>query len=180
MDEPTEQFDEATIASMLIAQRAAIMAYIRACLHNHADSEDVFQEVSLVAVRSAAKLRDRKGFVPWVREISRRLILEHRRKSGRMTPLDPELVALMADTAAEVEAETPAKVRAGALQLCLEALPEDQRSMLSLRYADRRMAVEDIAKRFGKSVQATYAILKRSRQLLRSCVTKKLQHDGLA
>lgn len=94
-----------------------------------------------MAVRAAAKLRNREGFLPWIREISRRLILEHRRKVGRMTPLDPELVALMADTAAEVEAETPARVRASALQLCLEALPEEQRGMLSLRHADGRTSV---------------------------------------
>lgn len=159
---------------MLIEHRAAILGYLLSCVRNHADAEDLFQEVSLAATKSASALRDRDGFLPWAREIARRRVLGHFRKSKRLTPIDPELATKLAETAAAMDECQDVPARVEALHECLDALPSESRKLIALRYEDHRRPVEEIAEYFGRTVQAAYAILKRSRLLLRDCVTQKL------
>jgi RNA polymerase sigma-70 factor, ECF subfamily len=162
------------VALMLIEHRTVLLGYLLSCVRNHADAEDLFQDVSLAATKSAGDLRSRDGFMPWAREIARRRVLAHFRKSKRLTPVDPELATRLAETAAEmdVSADTPARIEA--LHACLDALPMESRKLIALRYEDNRRPIETIAGHFGRTVQATYAILKRSRILLRDCVTRKM------
>jgi len=163
---------------MLIEHRAILLGFLLSCVRNHADAEDLFQEVSVAAMRSAGDLRDRNGFLPWAREIARRRTLAHYRKSKRLTPIDPELATRLAETAAEMDRSNRVPARVEALHDCLDALPAVSRKLITLRYEDHRRPVEKIAEQFGRTVQATYAILKRSRLLLRDCVEQKLNPGG--
>ena len=162
------------IARMLVEHRAPLLGYLLSCVRNHADAEDLLQDVSLAATKSAADLRDRGGFLPWAREIARRRVLAHFRKSKRLTPIDPELANRLADTAAAMDDHEDIPARVEALRECLEALPAESRKLIALRYEDHRRPVEEIAEQFGRTVQAAYAILKRCRLMLRDCVTQKL------
>jgi RNA polymerase sigma-70 factor (ECF subfamily) len=159
---------------MLIEHRAALLGYILSCVRHHADAEDLFQEVSLTVTRAAASLQNREGFLPWAREIARRRVLAYFRKSKRLTPIDPELATRLAETAAAMDRDRDVPARVEALRSCLDALPSETRKLVALRYDDHRLPIERIAKQFGRTVQATYAILKRSRLLLRDCVNDKL------
>ncbi len=167
--------DVPEIARLLIEHRSLLMGYLVSCVRNHTDAEDLFQEVSLAATRSADQLRSANGFVPWAREIARRRVLAHIRKSKRLTPVDPELVTRLAETAAEMDATNELPARVEALHTCLDALPLESRQLIAMRYEDHREPVEALARQFGRSVQATYAILKRSRLLLRDCVNQKME-----
>ena len=173
----SSSFDAPEVAQMLIEHRASLLGYLLSCVRHYADAEDLFQEVSLAATRSAGDLRSREGFLPWAREIARRRVLAHFRKSKRLTPIDPELASRLADTAAEMDHAGEVPARIGALRACLDALPLESRKLIALRYEDYRRPVEKIAEQFGRSVQATYAILKRSRMILRACVSEKLSQE---
>ena len=162
------------VARLLVQHRAPLLGYLLACVRNHADADDLFQEVSLAATRSASDLKSVDGFLPWCREIARRRVLAHFRSSKRLTPMDPEMVTRLADTASELDQRNQLTPRMEALQTCLETLPPETRKLVALRYADARRPVEDIARDFGRSVQATYALLKRSRLLLRDCVNERM------
>ena len=165
------------VAQCLIEHRAAILGYLLSCVRNHADAEDLFQEVSLAATRSADALKDRTGFLSWAREIARRRVLAHYRKSKRLTPIDPELATRLAESAALLDSTRAVPARVEALHECLDALPSESRRLIAMRYEDHRRPVEELAKSFGRTVQATYAMLKRSRLLLRDCVTQKLNPE---
>jgi DNA-directed RNA polymerase specialized sigma24 family protein len=102
-------------------------------------------------------------------------VLAHFRKSKRLTPVDPELVDRLTETAAEMNSSHEAPARIEALYSCLEALPGESRKLIALRYEDHQRPVESLAESIGRSVQATYAILKRSRLLLRNCITQKME-----
>lgn len=168
------EIDASAVALMLIEHRVALLGYLLSCVRQHADAEDLFQEVSLAATKSAGDLKSRDGFLPWAREIARRRVLAHFRKSKRLTPVDPELATRLAETAAAMEAQADIPARIEALHSCLDALPMESRRLIALRYEDNRRPIETIASQFGRTVQATYAILKRSRILLRECVTRKM------
>jgi RNA polymerase sigma-70 factor (ECF subfamily) len=178
MDSPEDNRESiriADIARLLIEHRASLMGYLVSCVRNHTDAEDLFQDVSLTAIQSADQLRTADGFLPWTREIARRRVLAHFRKSKRLTPVDPELVDRLTETAAEMNSSHEAPARIEALYSCLEALPGESRKLIALRYEDHQRPVESLAESIGRSVQATYAILKRSRLLLRNCITQKME-----
>ena len=96
----------AEVAQLLIEHRASLMGYLVSCLRNHSDADDLFQEVSLAAIKSAEQLRSADGFLPWTREIARRRVLAHFRKAKRLVPISPDLVDRLAETAAEMDNAT--------------------------------------------------------------------------
>ncbi len=168
------------MAMKLIEHRGTLLGYLLSCVRDAADAEDLFQDVSMAAIRSAAKLRDESGFLPWAREIARRRVLEFYRTSKRLIPVDPELAGRLAETAAELDVSEDASERVQALRSCLESLPMESRRLIAMRYTDKKEPVENLAKTVGRSVQATYAILKRSRILLHDCINKKMNQGAEA
>ncbi|MCG8600780.1 MAG: sigma-70 family RNA polymerase sigma factor [Verrucomicrobiales bacterium] len=171
---PSGPVNTSEMAALLIRHRSILMGYLVSCVRDYTDAEDLFQEVSLAAIRSAGDLRSADGFVPWAREIARRRVLSHFRKSKRLTLIDPELATRLAETAAEMDASMNVPARIEALHDCLDALPSQSSKLIALRYEAPRRPIEEIAGQFNRSVQAAYAILKRSRLLLRDCITQKL------
>src|SRR5271163_3423560 len=91
------------IARLLMHHRTALYGYIYACVRNHADAEDILQNVSVAVTESIDRLADESGFLPWAREIARRRVLAHRRAARHEMPLDPELLARLAEAADRVE-----------------------------------------------------------------------------
>jgi RNA polymerase sigma-70 factor len=158
--------------------RAALYGYIFACVRNHADAEDILQNVSVAVTESIEQLSNEAGFLPWAREIARRRILAHLRAVRREQPCDPELIRRLAEAAGRIEQEQPTSVYQAALMACLEQLPPQSRRLIALRYEDRSRRAEDLAALFGRSVQGIYAQIKRIKQALRRCVERRLALEG--
>ncbi len=164
----------ARIAGLLMKFRADIYAYLLAAVRNHHDAEDLLQEVSLAATRSWERYEEGTNFRAWAREIARRRVLDYsKRLDRRAALLDPEVLSRLEAAALEVEETQPADLRRDALRKCLEAVQGPSRRVLELRY-DQRLDVPRIAAAVGRTVQATYAILKRVRQALRECADRRL------
>lgn len=162
------------IAGLLIEHQSAVLGYIFACVRNHSDAEDIYQEVSVAAVQLCDQLENPDGFLPWVRQIARFRILKHIERSKRLVPANGELVDQLASVAEEMDQVGLRAVRSKCLNECVDALPPESRRMILMRYADTRNSVEEIAQTANRSVQATYALLKRIRAALRDCVSGKL------
>lgn len=162
------------IARLLMHHRTALYGYIFACVRNHADAEDILQNVSVAVTESIQQLMDEKGFLPWAREIARRRVLAHRRLARREQPLDPELLARLAEASDRVERERPASDQRSALLACLESLPEQSRRIIAMRYDGSVAGMNELAARFGRSVQGIYAQVKRIKAVLRECVQRRL------
>ncbi len=167
----------ARVAQLLMRHRGVLFAYLLAALRNPHDAEDLLQDVSLAATSSWSQYDPATPFLPWAREIARRRILDYAGKRARRPALlDPEVLARLDVAAARLDphADEP---RRDALRRCLEGLGERVRRVLELRY-DERLGVGDVAGRSGRSVQATYALLKRTKELLRDCVARRLASEG--
>src|SRR5437773_9841484 len=91
------------VARLLMHHRTSLYGYIYACVRNHADAEDILQNVSVAVTESFDKLTDESGFLPWAREIARRRILAHRRSAQREHPYDPELLCRLEEAPDRVE-----------------------------------------------------------------------------
>ena len=164
--------NQGQIARLLMQHRTALYGYIFACVRNHADAEDVLQNVSVAVMESIDQLRDEAGFLPWAREIARRRVLAHKRLAQRERALDPALVLSLAEAADRVEKREPASDQRTALMTCLEGLPAASRKLIAQRYSG--VDASRLAERFGRTVQAIYAQIKRIKLALRACVERRL------
>ena len=165
----------AEITRLLMQHRTAIYAYIFACVRNHADAEDILQNVSIAVIESHLQLQTQEGFLPWAREIARRRILAHHRTAQREMAFDPELVQALCESADRLEETQPASAHHVALLECLDDLPPQSRKLISQRYNGKD--AEELAERFGHSVQSIYARIKRIKIALRNCVEKRLAKE---
>ncbi len=170
---PDGRVSQGQVARLLMQHRTALYGYIFACVRNHADAEDILQNVSVAVTESIGQLRDEAGFLPWAREIARRRILAHRRTARREQPLDPELLRRLAEAADRVEQERPAPIHREALMACLESLPAQSRRLIAMRY-DGSADASELARRFDRTVQSIYAQIKRIKIALRQCVERRL------
>lgn len=169
--------DHKAATLLLMKHHLALYSYIYACVRSHHDAEDILQNVSVVVMESFHQLRDESGFLPWAREIARRCALAHGRKARREQPLDPEIVQRLAEAADELERDCASDVQRDALLACLEQLPPQSRDLLAMRYDGSVADVSEMASRFGRTVQAIYAQLKRIKAALRQCVQRRISAE---
>lgn len=163
----------AAIAALLMRHRADLAAYVRAAVRDPHEAEDLLQEVSMAAAASWEEFEPGTNFRAWAREIARRRLLDRAKRSARRPALMEPRVLEALDRAAASRDDAAEPPEREALRLCLEGLQVTSRSVLSLRYAERK-GVPRIAQELGRTVQAAYAILKRAREALRECVNRRL------
>jgi RNA polymerase sigma-70 factor len=162
------------VARLLMQHRTALYGFIYSCVRNHADTEDILQNVSVAVTESISQLKDEAGFLPWAREIARRRVLAHRRTAKRELACDPELIRALAEAAEQLDKEQPASEHRAALMACLEQLPGESRKLITMRYEGNLGNITSLADYFGRSVQSVYAQIKRIKAALRLCVSRRL------
>lgn len=160
----------AGITRLLIKHRCDLYGYILACVRNYHDAEEVFQELSVGVVTSFHKLRAEDEFLPWAIEIARRQVFSFYRRSKRPMVYDSELVDVLAEVATQNKESSDSESRSQILRDCVEKLPPRSKEVLRLRYGDSFAGVEQIAAHLGRSIAATYGVLKRLRTTLRQCI----------
>ena len=84
------------------------------------------------------------------------------------------MVQRLAEAADRIEEERPAFDQRSALNACLEQLPPASRRLIAMRYDGSAADARELAARFGRSVQAIYAQIKRIKAALRECVERRL------
>lgn len=174
----SERMSHSEGARLLMQHRTSLYGYIFACVRNHADAEDILQNVSMAVTESITQLQNEAGFLPWAREIARRRVLAFRRASRRELPIDPDLVQRLAEASDRLEEQRPASAQHVALLACLESLPPQSRRLIVLRYSGMVSGVGELSRRYGRTVQAVYAQIKRIKQALRNCVERRLAMEG--
>jgi RNA polymerase sigma-70 factor (ECF subfamily) len=162
----------------MMEHRTALLGFVYSCVRDHHEAEEILQEVSVAVIESADKLADVEGFLPWAREIARRRMLASLRARSRERSCDPELVERLAEASGRLERAEPAPRAKEVLVECLEKLPQKLKGIVSMRYDATVSSVAEAAGRVGKSVQAVYALLKRAKHLLRSCVERRLAQES--
>jgi RNA polymerase sigma-70 factor (ECF subfamily) len=159
---------------LLLRHRESLYAYILACVRSHLDADDIVQTVSLTVIDADDVPAEDDRFLAWAREVARRRVLEHVRKSKRLLPIDPEVAQRLAEAAERVERKRPTTAHREALLECLEKLPPESQQLLAARYDGTSADVAALAKRFGRSVQGAYSLLYRIRKILRECIERRL------
>ena len=151
--------------------QSMIQAYAYAVVRDFHVAEDVFQEVAVIVAERWDSVPAGDGLIPWLRETTRRKALEALRKQRRGSSVLSE--GVLEKVGESFRAGGPAPDLKDALASCLSKLEGPSRAILEARCAVG-LSGDAIARRFGRTVQSVYSVLKRTRLLLAQCVERTL------
>jgi len=163
-----EALQGAACARTLIETRDELLGYIVAHVRDWNVAEDIFQDVSVIILEKAQQGVVVGHFKAWSREIARRVIQEHwRRSSRRPARLSAEAwehieAAFARRDTAEGPDEQELRRR---LRACMDRLPERFRILLELFY-EERLSQREIAERLGSTEGAVQVAISRARHRL--------------
>jgi RNA polymerase sigma-70 factor, ECF subfamily len=171
--------DASAFTQLVATHQGRVRAYIGGTVNRHEVVDDLAQEVFLSAYRSLDSYKGEAPFGVWLLGIARHKTLMHlRHEVRRLARETRSLDLVLADLRVRVlEADEMLLARRereiAALQRCLERLPAGGAEMINERYF-RARSIADIARDSGKREGTVRMSLLRLRQLLRTCVERRL------
>jgi RNA polymerase sigma-70 factor (ECF subfamily) len=171
-----EQNERESIVQAVIRYQPMIQSYSFAIVRDFHLAEDVFQDVAMIVARNWDKLPPEEELVPWLKETTRRKSLEAARKHRRAPSALPEeaLEAIGEQFALDLDdpdEEQRTEAMYNLMEKCLDQMQDPARHVLQMRYGERTpRSCDQIAAAMGRSRQAIYSIIKRSRLALIRCV----------
>jgi len=145
--------------------------YIFALLHDHHDTEEVFQETALVLWQKFGTFQPGTSFVAWACRIAYNKVLRFRDNHRRDVPcfsnvfleeVAPELLAVIDTDAMDLVHERLAD--------CFARLNAQDRDLVERRYKPGA-TTKRVAAEVGRSTDAVYKALSRIHQALFDCMT---------
>lgn len=155
-----------------------IRAYIAGMGVPRHDVDDVAQDVYVELYRFADNIPAGVHPKQWLKGIARNLCLNYFRKQGRRQRLQREA---MVEILIRAEQDSPPSLAEGpirrALDNCYDALPEESRRLLELRY-EKELPSQSIAEMLSSTAEAIRVALFRIRNGLKQCIASSLAAEG--
>jgi RNA polymerase sigma-70 factor (ECF subfamily) len=153
-----------------------LLGFVTAIVRDPHLADDVFQDVTLLAMRRAGRIRDLEHLLLWARKAARYKALEVLRARGRgCLPLDEDVLDALE---AEWDAAGPDPRTDGAdeqvddLRACVQRLSPRARRILHLRYGEG-LSGSQLAETLAIGVASVYVALSRIHRALRECVARR-------
>jgi len=176
MTDNTTRVDE--FVRLLAQNQRRLFVYVHTLVPNHADAEEVLQNTNLVLWREFGTFETGTNFAAWACRVALNQVLAWRKKRqrDRLQFSDDFLAAIAKETQ---DANDALEEQSRVLSDCLAKLPSDQRELIRLRYTEEG-AIEAVASRVRRTVEATYRALSRIRHTLHECVIRTLARENRA
>ena len=175
MSPPNPSSADAFVAELTACQ-LPLLLYVRSLLPGESAARDVAQQANAKIWEKRDEYQLGSNFKAWAFAIARYEVLNYRKRQAR----DAKLVfgQELEETIARELAERPDQLeqRHEALRDCLQALRDEDRSLILHRYATSN-SLSDYAKTVGRSVGGLKVTLHRLRGLLLDCIHRKLQSE---
>ena len=161
--------DQKTITSILLRDRAKLLAYIGAIVRDTHVAEDVFQEVSMLAIEKQSQIKDEQILLPWLRVAARYRSLKAIEKRGKRPALmDTQMLDLLEPHWQAVDPLIMQETNR-ALEDCVNKLAPQSRKLIELRYGVA-LSVRDIANQLGRKTDTLYKHVTRIHAALQRCM----------
>ena len=172
----SDEQKHAEFLKLFMSNRHEIMAFIKATVRNSTQSEDIFQEVSIILWEKFDSYDQNRSFKAWARGIASNKILQFWDKQKKSAVvLSPEVMNSVLAAYERTENKSNDSMML-ALNTCIAQLPENQSIIINSKYVDR-LRLDAIAERIGKSLAATQKSLSRIRFALQDCVKKQMAKE---
>jgi len=161
------------IVAALLRDRSSLIGYAWSIVGDQHAAEDVFQDVSMAAVRKCDQIEDEGHLGRWLRHAIRLRGLELRRnRKRRAMLLSPEVLDHLEDEWSS-RSSSDTSDRADALRHCIDQLPPAVKEVVALRYGEGLKSGQ-IADKLGKQNEAVYKTITRAHASLATCVNHRL------
>jgi RNA polymerase sigma-70 factor (ECF subfamily) len=168
---------EQELVHSLLRERRKLIAYIWSIVRDPHTAEDVFQEVSLIAVQKRDDIERQESILPWLRAVARHKAVKARELgSRRPVPLDAALLAELEVVWARRDSIASYDLSM-ALEDCTSKLNHKARQIVGMRYGGG-MCGQEVADAMGIQVRSVYKALSRIHVTLADCVTRELRHHA--
>src|SRR6476659_4985987 len=177
IDQKPRQMDEpANLASLVERHQAGVWRYVRFLGANAAEADDLTQETFLALARAEFVERDERQTAGYLRVVARNQLLVLRRKQHReISTVDLE--AADSVWAAASGSDGSLANYLDALRECLEQLEGRARQAIDLQYHDQ-LGLESSAAELGMQPESVKTLLRRTRDVLRTCVERKTKNES--
>jgi RNA polymerase sigma-70 factor (ECF subfamily) len=157
------------------AHQSRIFGYIFTLLPNWHDSEEVFQEMSVVLWRAFESFEPGTDFRAWAFKVALNQVLTFRKRQKRAAMLPgPEAMEAIARQVSRDSAALDAQL--AALAGCVDKLPPRSREILDRCYQPGART-RQIAQELGRPEGTIYKSLTRIRQWLFDCIQKTVSME---
>jgi RNA polymerase sigma-70 factor, ECF subfamily len=160
------------LAGLVQAHQTGVWRYVRFLGADRSEADDLTQETFLAFARSEFAERGDRQTVGYLRVVARNQLLALRRKQNREIST-VELEAADTVWAAAAGSDGSLNEYLDALRECVEQLEGRSRRAVDLQYRDNA-GREVIAAELEMKPDGVKTLLRRTRQVLRDCVERKL------
>jgi RNA polymerase sigma-70 factor, ECF subfamily len=164
------------LATLIQAHQAGVWRYLRFLGAKWSEAEDLTQETFLAFIRARFVERDARQTAAYLRTVARNQLLALRRSQKR------EIASVELEAAESVWARVAGEDGSlngylDALRECVEQLIGRPRQAVELHYCDRASR-EAIAAELEMKPDGVKSLLRRTRDLLRECVERKINTEN--
>jgi RNA polymerase sigma factor (sigma-70 family) len=171
--------DSQAFGQVVDATRNVVCSLALAVVRDVRVSEDIAQEVYLAVWKGLHTLRNPNSFLPWIRQLTRHVSIEHLRRFGRREKKHlpgahaQDALSQVVDPAAHPETALLQREQALLVAEAIDSLPEDSREVVILFYREG-CSVEQVSRLIHMSEGAVKKRLSRARQALRNELFERL------
>lgn len=165
--------DSPTIVRLLMAERSKLFAYIWAIIGDAHLAEDVFQEVSLLAIEKGCEVADEPHLKIWLRHAARYKSLEAARQiKRRPAPLNESVIEKLEEHWVRYDVTHESELME-ILRGCIRLLTPNGRKLMVLRYS-KGLRTSQIAERLKRPFTTVRRSIARAHRSLHDCVRARL------
>jgi RNA polymerase sigma-70 factor (ECF subfamily) len=164
--------EQAAVTRILLAERAKLLGYIWSLVRDEHLMEDVFQEVSLLAIEKCAQIYEEQSLWPWLRQTAKFRAMHALAAQGKSLALSEEVLAKL-DFAWTTYDQRHSTDIVPELIECVSKLSAYSQRIISLRYVEGLSGIE-VADRLKRQTKTIYMALSRIHNSLRQCLQERL------
>jgi RNA polymerase sigma-70 factor, ECF subfamily len=161
------------VSALVQRHQDGLRSYLRWLGARGDQIDDVAQDTFVAALTGPFHHREEAAAGAWLRTVARRLLARRWRNSERERVVDLDVDLEAAAAVWERHADDGDALRAH-LRACLAAMTGRHGDALRWRYGEG-LAVAAIGERLGIAAAGAETLLRRTRQLLRTCIERRLQ-----
>ncbi|MBI1368840.1 MAG: sigma-70 family RNA polymerase sigma factor [Planctomycetes bacterium] len=165
--------DHDVVVRLLLKDRAKLLAFIWSLLRDDHAAEDVYQEISILAIRKRAEIESAAHLLGWLRQAAKYKVIHLKRDAARhATVIDSDVLDLLEDQWSRFDGIEQYELD-DALAHCLSGLTPRARQMYAMRY-EQGMSGETVAERTKQTVASVYTALSRIHRAVADCMHRQV------
>ena len=177
IDQQPRQMEEPTdLASLVERHQAGVWRYVRFLGADTTEADDLTQETFFALARGQFVERDERQTAGYLRVVARNQLLALRRKQNREVST-VELEAADSVWAVAAGPDGGLGTYLAALRDCLEQLEGRARQAIDMHYRVRASRAA-MATELGMQADGVKTLLRRTREILRACVERKIKTES--